>query len=54
MEVIMSELRRYVKNGMVLVLAALLMRGVSLLFNAYVSQRIGAEGMGLFSLIMSV
>lgn len=50
----MSELRRYVKNALILVGAALLMRGVSLLFNAYVSQKIGAEGIGLYSLIMSV
>ncbi|MBO5051046.1 MAG: oligosaccharide flippase family protein [Clostridia bacterium] len=50
----MSGVRRYIKNALILVGAALLMRGVSLLFNAYVSQKIGAEGMGLFSLIMSV
>ena len=50
----MSGVRRYIKNALILVGAALLMRSVSLLFNAYVSQKIGAEGMGLFSLIMSV
>ena len=50
----MSEFRRYVRNALVLVGAALLMRSVSLAFNAYVSQKIGAEGMGLFALIMSV
>lgn len=50
----MSEFRRYVRNALVLVGASLLMRSVSLAFNAYVSGKIGAEGMGLFSLIMSV
>lgn len=50
----MSELRRYVKNAAVLVGASLFMRSVSLFFNAYVSQKIGAEGMGLFTLVMSV
>ena len=50
----MSEFRRYVRNALVLVAASLLMRSVSLGFNAYVSGKIGAEGMGLFSLIMSV
>ena len=50
----MSEFRRYVRNALVLVGASLLMRSVSLAFNAYVSTKIGAEGMGLFSLIMSV
>ena len=50
----MSEFRRYVRNALVLVGASLLMRSVSLAFNAYVSTKIGAEGMGLFSLVMSV
>ncbi|MBQ8174245.1 MAG: oligosaccharide flippase family protein [Clostridia bacterium] len=50
----MSGLGRYLKNAIVLVGASLFMRSVSLFFNAYVSQKIGAEGMGLFSLVMSV
>ena len=50
----MSELRRYIKNAAVLVGASLFMRSVSLAFNAYVSHKIGAEGMGLFTLVMSV
>ena len=50
----MSALRTYVKNALVLVGASLLMRGVSLAFNAYLSRKIGAEGMGLFTLTMSV
>lgn len=50
----MSEFRRYVRNALVLVGASLLMRSVSLAFNAYLSSRVGAEGMGLFALIMSV
>lgn len=50
----MSRLQRYVKNAAVLVGAGLLGRSVSLLFNGYISQKIGAEGIGLFSLVMSV
>ncbi|MBQ8858818.1 MAG: oligosaccharide flippase family protein [Clostridia bacterium] len=50
----MSALRTYVKNALVLVGASLFMRGVSLAFNAYLSRKIGAEGMGLFTLTMSV
>lgn len=50
----MSGFRRYVTNAAVLVGAGLLMRSVSLAFNAYVSTAIGAEGMGLFALVMSV
>ncbi len=49
-----SEFRRYVRNAILLVGSSLLMRSVSLAFEAYVSQKVGAEGMGLFSLIMSV
>ena len=46
--------RRFIKNGVALALAALILRTVSVSFGAYVSGRIGAEGMGLYSLIMSV
>ena len=49
-----AEGRRFLKNGVCLALAALLMRTVSVSFGAYVSERIGASGMGLYSLIMSV
>ncbi len=50
----MSAFKRYVRNATLLVGASLLMRTVSLAFEAYTSQKVGAEGMGLFSLIMSV
>ena len=51
----MSERARlFWKNGAVLAIAALLMRTVSVSFGAYVSGAIGPEGMGLYSLIMSV
>lgn len=46
--------RQFIKNGVVLALAAILMRTVSVAFGAYVSESVGAEGMGLYSLIMSV
>lgn len=46
--------RQFLKNGVCLALAALLMRTVSVSFGAYVSEKIGPAGMGLYSLIMSV
>ena len=49
-----AEGRRFLKNGICLALAALLMRTVSVSFGAYVSEKIGPAGMGLYSLIMSV
>ncbi len=42
------------KSGCMLACVALLMRSVSLAFNAYITDRVGAEGMGLLSLTMSV
>ncbi|MBQ2719337.1 MAG: oligosaccharide flippase family protein, partial [Clostridia bacterium] len=45
---------RFFKNGAVLAASALLMRTVSVAFGAYVTGKVGAEGMGLYSLIMSV
>ncbi len=47
-------MRRFISNGLTLTLAAIIMRTVSVSFNAYVSSKIGAEGIGLFTLTMSV
>ncbi len=41
-------------NGLSLALATVFMRTVAVIFNAYVSSSVGAEGMGLFSLVGSV
>ncbi len=46
--------RLFIKNGISLSVSALVMRTVSVAFGAYLSGRIGAEGMGLYSLIMSI
>lgn len=50
----MRNIRRFVLNALVLTGASLLMRTVGVSFNAYISNKIGASGMGLYSLIMSV
>ena len=42
-----DRIRRILKNGVVLAVAALLVRTVTVSFGAYVSGRIGAEGMRL-------
>ncbi len=49
-----EKVRRFFRTGVALSLAALLMRTVSVSFGAYVAESIGAEGMGLYSLIISV
>ena len=41
-------------SGIILSISAFVMRSVSVAFNVYVSDKIGAEGMGLLTLIMSV
>ena len=50
----MTRLQRFFFNGLVLAVASVVMRTVAVAFNAYVSASIGAEGMGLFTLVMSV
>lgn len=46
--------KRFIRGAAVMALSSLFMRTVAVFFNAAVSKRIGAEGMGLFSLVMSV
>ena len=45
---------RFLKNVLLLTATALLMRSVSLSFNLYLKEKLGAEGIGLFSLIMNL
>lgn len=50
----MRRIKKFLQNTVILGAASVAMRAVSLVFNAYIANRIGAEGMGLFSLISSV
>lgn len=50
----MRKLHIFLINGIILTLSSLIMRTVSVWFNAYISSKIGAEGMGLYTLVMSV
>ncbi len=45
---------RFVKNVLLLTATSLVMRSVSLSFNLYLKNKLGNDGVGLFSLIMSV
>ncbi len=49
-----SRTRVFFLNGIALTLTSLIIRGVSVAFNIYVSSVAGTEAMGLFSLITSV
>ena len=44
----------FLVNGAILTLTALFMRFVSLIFNIYISNQIGSEAVGVFSLVMTV
>ncbi len=50
----MSVAKRFFKNGILLTLTSLLLQIVGIVYNAYISNEIGADGMGLFTLIMSI
>lgn len=50
----MKRLKQYLCNAALLTLTTLFMRGVALAFNVFVSNKVGAEALGLFSLISSV
>lgn len=50
----MRKLHVFLLNGIILTASSLIMRSVMIWFNAYISSKIGAEGMGLYTLVMSV
>lgn len=49
-----SGTARFIKNGLLLTCASFFMRVVGVRFNAFVSAKVGADGIGLYTLIMSV
>ena len=49
-----NNFKRFVFNGLLLTVVSLIMRGIGVSFNAYISNKIGAEAMGLFTLISTV
>ncbi len=44
----------FLSNALLLSLVNILLRGIAVSFNAYVHRKIGAEAMGLFTLVMSI
>ncbi len=50
----MNRLKKFLFNGLLLTSVSLGLRAVSVSFNVYISNSIGAEAMGLFSLISTV
>ena len=50
----MTRLKKYLANGTLMTAVALTLRGLSVAFNAYISRKIGAEALGLYTLLGSV
>lgn len=46
--------RLFLKNGVILAASAILIRSLGMTFRIMLSERIGAEGLGLYQLVMSV
>ena len=49
-----KKVENIIKSAVILTLFSLACKGIGTLFRLYLSVRIGAEGMGLYQLIMSV
>ena len=50
----MSEAKRFFRSGILLTLVGLAMRTVGMFFGAFISRAVGAEGTGLYTLVMTV
>lgn len=50
----LKRTEKFLINGLVLTITALFTRSISMVFNIYVSNKIGSEAVGVFSLVMSV
>ncbi len=51
---LMTTKKRFIRDGIMLSLVALLTRSVSMAFSAFLSGAVGSEGLGLFTLVMTV
>ena len=50
----MSEAKRFIKSGIMLTVVGLAMRTVAMFFGGFISRTVGAEGTGLYTLVMTV
>ena len=51
---ILKKTKIFFINGMILTITAFTMKSIGMVFNLYVSNKIGSEAVGVFSLVMSV
>jgi len=50
----MKKMKKFFLNIVILTMASLILRGLDMFFTVYISGKIGAEGMGVFQLLLSV
>ena len=50
----MRKTKIFFINGVILTITALIMKSIGMIFNLYISNKIGSEAVGTFSLVMSV
>ena len=50
----MKKAKLFFINGVILTITSLALRGIGLIFNIYVANKVGSEAIGILSLIMSV
>ena len=50
----MNNRKRFFRDGVMLTVVGLSMRSVGMLFGAFVSRSVGAEGTGLYTIVMTV
>ena len=54
MVIFLRKTKIFFMNGIILTITAFVMKSIGMIFNLHVSNKIGAEAVGIFSLVMSV
>lgn len=52
--IVLKRFKFFIFNTSILIISSLVFRGIDIYFTAYVSQKIGAEYVGIYNLVMSV
>lgn len=50
----MKPIKTFFFNAIILTITSLIIRCITMFFNSYISQKIGAEAVGLYGLVMSI
>ena len=50
----MIKIKNFIATGVVLTLTSLLLRWAGVIFNTYISNKLGTEGMGIYTLVQNV